>query len=272
MTTLQFADTFNLVMFLTKSTESEGFEQIVDFLNANSIKYALTVNPTIYTSCIEQFWSAVKAKMVNGEVQLQALVDGKKIVVSSDEAVTEEPTKVEADYQLAQRLQAKSKKNCLMQKRLHYLYNLKENNTTLCNKRAEEKRKQTTNKSQQRSFQFIWIQNYEESSKKAEAETAQENDGDDVTIEATPLSTKSPTISDKAKHTISKLLVEKMYPLTKHTLHQMFNDVKLQVDYECEMAFELLVLVKKQLKEGYVPHKVFGSILLVIDEAFNEET
>ncbi|GJX01204.1 putative ribonuclease H-like domain-containing protein [Tanacetum coccineum] len=49
------------------------------------------------------------------------------------------------------------------------------------------------------------------------------------------------------------LFVKKMYPLTKHTLHQMFNDVKLQVDYECEMAFELLRLVKKQLKEGYVP-------------------
>ncbi|GKA24471.1 hypothetical protein Tco_0710504 [Tanacetum coccineum] len=47
------------------------------------------------------------------------------------------------------------------------------------------------------------------------------------------------------------LLVEKMYPLTNHTLHQMFNDVKLQVDYECEMAYELLRLVKKQLKEGY---------------------
>ncbi|GJR13968.1 hypothetical protein Tco_0796620 [Tanacetum coccineum] len=49
------------------------------------------------------------------------------------------------------------------------------------------------------------------------------------------------------------LLVENMYPLTKHTLYQMFNNVKLQVDYEYEMAFELLRLVKKQLKEGYVP-------------------
>ncbi|GKF59422.1 hypothetical protein Tco_0176208, partial [Tanacetum coccineum] len=49
------------------------------------------------------------------------------------------------------------------------------------------------------------------------------------------------------------LLVEKMYPLTNHTLHQMFNDVKLQVDYECEMAFELLRLIKKHLKECYVP-------------------
>ncbi|GJV06393.1 hypothetical protein Tco_1344049 [Tanacetum coccineum] len=82
MTTLQFVDTHNLVAFLTKSIETEGFKQIVDFLNASSIKYALTVNTTIYTSCIEQFWSTVKAKTVNGEVQLQALVDGKKIIIT----------------------------------------------------------------------------------------------------------------------------------------------------------------------------------------------
>ncbi|GJZ84808.1 hypothetical protein Tco_0650147 [Tanacetum coccineum] len=82
MMTLQFADTHNMVMFLSKPAESEGFEQIVDFLNANLIKYALTVNPIIYTSCIEQFWSTVKVKTVNGEVQLQALVDGKKIIVT----------------------------------------------------------------------------------------------------------------------------------------------------------------------------------------------
>ncbi|GJZ34435.1 hypothetical protein Tco_0580252 [Tanacetum coccineum] len=82
MTTLQFVDTHNLVVFLAKPAESEGFEQIVDFLNAHTIKYALTVNPTIYTSCIEQFWATVKVKTVNGEVQLQALVDGKKIIVT----------------------------------------------------------------------------------------------------------------------------------------------------------------------------------------------
>nr|GEX60151.1 hypothetical protein [Tanacetum cinerariifolium] len=49
------------------------------------------------------------------------------------------------------------------------------------------------------------------------------------------------------------LLVEKMYPLINHTLHQMLNNVKLQGDDECEMAYELLRLVKKHLKEGYVP-------------------
>ncbi|GKC34920.1 hypothetical protein Tco_1047304 [Tanacetum coccineum] len=82
MADLKFADTHNLVVFLEKPTKSSGFEEIVDFLNATPINYALTVNPTIYTSCIEQFWSTVKAKTVNGEVQLQALVDGKNIVIT----------------------------------------------------------------------------------------------------------------------------------------------------------------------------------------------
>ncbi|GJT81096.1 hypothetical protein Tco_1055438 [Tanacetum coccineum] len=82
MTTLQFADTHNLVAFLAKPTESEGFEQVVDFLNASSIRYALTVNPTIYTSCIEQFWVTIKVRTVNGEQQLQALVDRKKIIIT----------------------------------------------------------------------------------------------------------------------------------------------------------------------------------------------
>ncbi|GKE26838.1 hypothetical protein Tco_1442222, partial [Tanacetum coccineum] len=82
MTTLKFTHTHNLVAFLEKPTKSAGFEEIVDFLNAHPIKYDLTVNHTIYTSCIEQFWSTVKAKTVNEEVQLQALTDGKKIIVS----------------------------------------------------------------------------------------------------------------------------------------------------------------------------------------------
>ncbi|GJR82548.1 hypothetical protein Tco_0153333 [Tanacetum coccineum] len=82
MSYLKFADTHNLVAFLEKPTESEGFKEIVDFLNANPIKYALTVNPTVYCSCIKQFWDTVKAKMVNGEVQLQALVDKKKVIIT----------------------------------------------------------------------------------------------------------------------------------------------------------------------------------------------
>nr|GEW10671.1 ribonuclease H-like domain-containing protein [Tanacetum cinerariifolium] len=54
------------------------------------------------------------------------------------------------------------------------------------------------------------------------------------------------------QNTLYYHLVDKMYPLTHHTLYQMFNDVKRQVDYECKMAYELLRLVKKQIREGYV--------------------
>ncbi|GJY23442.1 hypothetical protein Tco_0397100, partial [Tanacetum coccineum] len=68
-----------MIAFLEKPAESNGFQEIIDFLNANQIHYALTVNLTIYTSCIEQFWATTKAKTVNGERQLQALVDKKKV-------------------------------------------------------------------------------------------------------------------------------------------------------------------------------------------------
>ncbi|GJR81929.1 hypothetical protein Tco_0152714 [Tanacetum coccineum] len=54
MTTLKFADTHNMVAFLSKPIESERFEQI----------------------------ATVKAKTINGEVQLQALVDGKKVIIT----------------------------------------------------------------------------------------------------------------------------------------------------------------------------------------------
>nr|GEW14258.1 hypothetical protein [Tanacetum cinerariifolium] len=81
MSTIKFVETHNLVAFLKKPAESEGFEQIVDFLNANLIRYALIVNPTIYTSCIQQFWDSSKFKTVNEDVRIRSLIDGKKIIV-----------------------------------------------------------------------------------------------------------------------------------------------------------------------------------------------
>ncbi|GKA95226.1 hypothetical protein Tco_0817264, partial [Tanacetum coccineum] len=81
MSNPKFAETHNLIAFLEKSEESDGFEEIIDFLNASSIKYALMVNPTIYTSCIKQFWITAKAKTVNGERHIQALIDKKKVII-----------------------------------------------------------------------------------------------------------------------------------------------------------------------------------------------
>nr|GEX53237.1 hypothetical protein [Tanacetum cinerariifolium] len=57
---------------------------ILDFLNASVIKYALTVNPTIYVSCIKQFWSSVSIKKTNDVVRLQALIDRRKVIITED--------------------------------------------------------------------------------------------------------------------------------------------------------------------------------------------
>nr|GEX24826.1 hypothetical protein [Tanacetum cinerariifolium] len=79
---LTFADTHNMVAYLSKSDASEGFNQIIDFLNGSYIEYALTVNPTIYVSCIKQFWNTVAVKQSNDVTRLQTLVDKKKVVVT----------------------------------------------------------------------------------------------------------------------------------------------------------------------------------------------
>nr|GEX72393.1 hypothetical protein [Tanacetum cinerariifolium] len=77
-----FADTHNMVAILTKSDASEGFDQILDFLNGSYIQYALTVNPYIYVSCIKQFWNTVTVKQSTDVSRLQALVDKKKVMIS----------------------------------------------------------------------------------------------------------------------------------------------------------------------------------------------
>nr|GEV12325.1 reverse transcriptase domain-containing protein [Tanacetum cinerariifolium] len=65
MAPFTFVDTHNMVTYLYKSDASEGFDQVVDFLNAQVIQYALMVNPTIYVSCIKQFWTTASIKKAN---------------------------------------------------------------------------------------------------------------------------------------------------------------------------------------------------------------
>ncbi|GKE97495.1 hypothetical protein Tco_0020846 [Tanacetum coccineum] len=72
----------NMVAFLENPEESDGFAEIIDFLKASSVHYALTVNQIIYTSCNEQFWATAKVHTVNGVRQLQALADKKRVIVT----------------------------------------------------------------------------------------------------------------------------------------------------------------------------------------------
>nr|GEV70017.1 hypothetical protein [Tanacetum cinerariifolium] len=74
-----FTKTHNLISYLEKPTESEGFIQINDFLNGSLIKYALTASTTIHTSFIKKFWTSAKVKKVNDEVWIQALVHRKRV-------------------------------------------------------------------------------------------------------------------------------------------------------------------------------------------------
>ncbi|GJY23040.1 hypothetical protein Tco_0396698 [Tanacetum coccineum] len=83
MANMDFCDKHNMVAFLQKPTGSEEFHQIVDFLAGSHIRYALTANPTIYVSLIEQFWQTATVKTVNdGEQQITVTVDGQTIAIT----------------------------------------------------------------------------------------------------------------------------------------------------------------------------------------------
>ncbi|GJY28317.1 hypothetical protein Tco_0404084 [Tanacetum coccineum] len=73
-----------MVAYLEKSEGSEGFHEIIDFLSASHIHYALTASPTIYTSLIEQFWKiAALCTIDDGLLGITATIDRKvKITVS----------------------------------------------------------------------------------------------------------------------------------------------------------------------------------------------
>ncbi|GJX73022.1 hypothetical protein Tco_0311617 [Tanacetum coccineum] len=83
MANLEFCDTHNMVAYLKKTEGSEGFHQIVDFLNASHIRYALAENLTIYVSLIQQFWQTATANTLdNGEMEITATIDGKVKIVT----------------------------------------------------------------------------------------------------------------------------------------------------------------------------------------------
>ncbi|GKB00529.1 hypothetical protein Tco_0828522 [Tanacetum coccineum] len=66
-----------MVAYLQNPKGSEAFHQIVDFLNASHIKYALIENPKIYISLIQQFWATATARTTDDrEVEITASIDG----------------------------------------------------------------------------------------------------------------------------------------------------------------------------------------------------
>ncbi|GKA52322.1 hypothetical protein Tco_0745518 [Tanacetum coccineum] len=72
-----------MVAYLKKPTGSEGFQEIVNFLNGSHIRFALIKNPTIYVSLIEKFWQTATVRTVdNGEQEIIATFDGKEFTIT----------------------------------------------------------------------------------------------------------------------------------------------------------------------------------------------
>nr|GEZ03255.1 hypothetical protein [Tanacetum cinerariifolium] len=62
MAALKYKEEHNKVGYLLKPTGSDDYHQIIDFLSASHIRYALTTNPIIFDSLVKQFWSTATLK------------------------------------------------------------------------------------------------------------------------------------------------------------------------------------------------------------------
>nr|GEW69678.1 hypothetical protein [Tanacetum cinerariifolium] len=71
-----------MVAILEKTEHNTNFHQIVDFLEASHIRYALTVRATVYVSHIRQFWSTTRVETTDEEKKILAKVNGRQRTVS----------------------------------------------------------------------------------------------------------------------------------------------------------------------------------------------
>nr|GEV15603.1 hypothetical protein [Tanacetum cinerariifolium] len=81
MARLAFCDYHNMIAILEKYEHNIEFHQIVDFVEASHIRYALTINPTVYVSHIRQFWSTVRIETTDEGTKILATVDGKPMTI-----------------------------------------------------------------------------------------------------------------------------------------------------------------------------------------------
>nr|GEY98282.1 hypothetical protein [Tanacetum cinerariifolium] len=82
MAKLAFCDYHNMIAILEKTEHNIDFHPIMDFIEASHIRYALTINPTVYVSHIPQFWSIARIETTNEETIILATVDGKPRTIS----------------------------------------------------------------------------------------------------------------------------------------------------------------------------------------------
>nr|GEW77304.1 hypothetical protein [Tanacetum cinerariifolium] len=82
MARLAFCDYHNMIAVLEKYEHNADFHPIVDFVEASHIRYALTINPTVYVSHIRQFWSTARIETTDEGTKILFIVDGKPRTIS----------------------------------------------------------------------------------------------------------------------------------------------------------------------------------------------
>nr|GEX97340.1 hypothetical protein [Tanacetum cinerariifolium] len=253
-----------------------------EVVQLSSIKYALTVNPNIYVSCIKQFWTTVAVKKVNDVIRLQDLVDKKKVVVT--EATIREALRLDDAEGVEYLPMRKSLVIASPSRRRKgiVIRDPEEEFTTSTIIPAEtkskdkgkgiwdsnvaflQKTKEQIEEEESRALKRLNETPTEKAAKRRNLDGKVEelkrhlqivpNEDDDVYTEATPFARKN----QRSVHGPEKvkgwkllescgvqiitftttqliLLVERKYPLTRFTLDQMLNAVRLEVEEESEI-------------------------------------
>nr|GEW81068.1 hypothetical protein [Tanacetum cinerariifolium] len=82
MARLAFCDYHNMIAILEKYEHNTDFHQIVDFVEASHLRYALTINPADYVSHIRQFWSTTRIETTDEGTKILAIINGKLKTIS----------------------------------------------------------------------------------------------------------------------------------------------------------------------------------------------
>nr|GEV61526.1 hypothetical protein [Tanacetum cinerariifolium] len=279
------------IMLCLRSGKSSGL-QPQEHWYALVIRLAgMLVKPNVITTAATTTTTAVTRPKARGVI----VQEPSEFKTTSSSQPSQLPKIKDKDYELAQRLQTEEHGELTIEEKSRLFVELMDKRKKhFARLRFENVKSKPPTKAQKRNQMYVIQQYYEveeafvpkdtelvkgnakrqrlEGENEYEElkrclEIISEDDDDNVTIKATPLSFKSPTIVDykiykegmksffKSSEQMNMayyLLVEKMYPFIRNILQQMWNDVKLQVDYKVEMSYDLLRLIRRQINEGYV--------------------
>ncbi|GJY47579.1 hypothetical protein Tco_0436642 [Tanacetum coccineum] len=111
----KFAETYNVFAFLEKPEESNGFEGIIDFLDASSNKYALTTALTGFDgfmyrlqgegSCLEKAQIAQARRLLAKDKGKAIMVEPKKYLKKKDQIALDEEVARNLEAQLQAELE-----------------------------------------------------------------------------------------------------------------------------------------------------------------------